>query len=56
MKINNFEIEKRGGFICVKRWAILKDNNLIRIYFKFKDAKNACLNNDFSKGLNKDIY
>lgn len=56
--INGYVVETRGGFITVKRWAILdsKEENLVRVYFKFRDAKQACETEDFSGGLAKDIY
>ena len=56
--INGYVVETRGGFITVKRWAVLdsKEENLLGVYFKFRKAKQACETKDFSGGLAEDIY
>jgi len=55
-KVNGYTIETRGGFICVKRWAVLRDGRLIAVYLKYREAKRACETEDFSGGLKSDIY
>ena len=45
-KVYDYQVETLGGFIAVKHWIITdKDNNYMGTYFKFGDAKTACLNN-----------
>lgn len=54
--INGYQVETAGGFITVKRWIVYKDKRIIRVFCRFKDAKDACHTGDFSKGMAKDIY
>ena len=55
--INNFTIETMGGFITIKYWRVRNQNNEFKgIFFKFGDAKAACLNNDFSKAYMERLY
>jgi len=55
-KVNGYTIETRGGGSFVKRWAVLRDEKLIAIFFKYSEAKKACETGDFSEGLKRDIY
>ena len=50
-EINGYTIETRGGESFVKRWAVLQDEKLIAVYFKYREAKKACETGDFSGGL-----
>lgn len=38
-KVNGYTIETRGGESFVKRWAVLQDEKLIAVYFKYREAK-----------------
>ena len=56
-KVNNYQIETLGGFITIKHWIITdKDNNYMGTYFKFGDAKTACLNNNFTDAYQGSMY
>ena len=54
--INDYQIEKRGGGSFVKRWVVYKDEWIMRVFFSFSQAKWACENEDFTGGMEKDIY
>ena len=55
--INNFTIETMGGFVTIKYWQVHnQDNEFKGIFFKFGDAKTACLNNNFSKAYMGRLY
>ncbi len=54
--VNSYQIETAGGGSFVKRWIVWKDGQIIRVFFKFRDAKNACKTGDFSAGMERDIY
>ena len=50
--INNYVIKKFGGLITIKRWVVYDDKgNYKGTFLKFKDAKTACLKNDFRNAL-----
>ena len=55
-EINGYRIETRGGESFVKRWAVLQGKKLIAVYFKYREAKEACETGDFSGRLKRDIY
>jgi len=56
-KINNFTIETIGGFITIKYWTVInQDNEFKGIFFKFGAARTACLNNDFSGAYKGRLY
>lgn len=55
--INNYRIETVGGFVMVKHWIVYdKEGGFKGIFFKFKDAKEACLSDDFSKAYMDELY
>jgi len=54
--INGYTIETYGGFITVKHWLALKDDQLQGTFFKFRDAKIACENADFSTAYQGRLY
>ena len=55
--VNNFIIETMGGFITIKYWQVYnQDNEFKGIFFRFGDAKTACLNNDFSGAYMERLY
>jgi len=54
--VNGYRIETAGGGSFVKRWIVWQNSYFVRIFFKFREAKIACLTGDFSKGMKKDIY
>lgn len=55
--INGYIVETRGGFITVKHWIVYDRLGERRgIYFRFREAKEACLLNDFSKGYQGNLY
>ncbi|MCD6209941.1 MAG: hypothetical protein J7J01_03435 [Methanophagales archaeon] len=56
VEINGYRIEGRGGPGFVKRYTVLRNEKLIAVYFKYRDAKQACETGDFSGGLKRDIY
>ncbi|RLC80418.1 MAG: hypothetical protein DRI61_05830 [Chloroflexi bacterium] len=55
-EVNGYIIETRGRGSFVKRWVVLRDEKEIAVYFKYREAKRACETNDFSKGLEEDLY
>jgi len=55
--VNGYTIESLGGFILVKHWIVYNDKSqLLGTFFKFRDAKKACLENDFSNGYKGSLY
>ena len=55
--INGYTIESLGGFILVKHWIVYNDKaQFVGTFFKFRDAKNACLTNDFSNAYKGFLY
>lgn len=54
--INGYKIERLGGFVCVKHWNIYKDGKYIGCTFKFRDAKNACMSDNFEKIYHGSMY
>ena len=55
-KINGYVIEGIGGFITVRHWIVNKDYKYMGTFFKFGDAKTACLENDFSGAYQGRLY
>ena len=56
-QVNNYIIETIGGFITVKHWVVMGlDKKYKGTFFTFKDAKTACLDNDFSKAYQGSLY
>jgi len=56
VEINGYRIERRGGPGFVKRYAVFRGEKLIAVYFRYKNAKQACETGDFSGGLRREIY
>ena len=54
--INGYQVETVGGFITIKHWIVSLDGEHIGTFFRFADAKKACLHNDFSKAYKKTLY
>ena len=56
-QINGYTIETYGGFITVKHWTVFdKDDRQIATYFRYGDAKKACLNGNFDNGFKGKLY
>jgi len=56
VEINGYRIERRAGPGFVKRYAVLRNEKLIAVYFRYKEVKQACETGDFSGGLKREIY
>jgi len=54
--INGYHVETVGGFITIKYWIVTKKDVYVGTYFKFRDAKEACINRNFSKAYKGKLY
>ena len=56
-QINNYIIKVYGGFIMVKHWIVYdSSNNNKGTFFKYANAKEACLSNNFEKAFKGKLY
>ena len=56
-QVNGFTVETVGGFVTIKYWVVYNANKeYMGTFFKFGDAKTACLNNDFSEAFKEKLY
>ena len=56
-KINGYNVETVGGFITVKHWIVTDSNDEFKgIFFKFNQARTACLTSDFSEAYHGRLY
>ena len=54
--INGCEVVSFGGFITVKHWNVYKDGDFKGCSFKFKDAKQSCLSENFENLYKGRLY
>jgi len=46
--VNGYTIVACGGFVTPKRWEVYdEDKRFVAVFFKYKEAKEACLRQDF---------
>lgn len=56
-KVNGYEIHTIGGFITVRHWSIFdEDGNFMGTYFTYKEAKGACIAEDFDDAFYGKMY
>ena len=55
--VNNYTIESLGGFVLVKHWIVYNDKaQFMGTFFKFRDAKTACLTDNFLDAYDGFLY